>query len=138
MAVANAVRTGNRQKHGVSVGWRSVITLMIGRFEDEKIFIEQAEERGIELTEEMKRWAGLAIAKKAHRMLLEKNYPSKLLIASSRIGPVVNGRHEIWHLEKLAGGNLVITMNPKLIQAFMLHYIDRQIEKGLMNRSLKM
>ena len=37
---------------------------MIGRFEDEKIFIEQAEERGIELTEEMKRWAGLAIAKK--------------------------------------------------------------------------
>ena len=67
MAVANAVKRGREigKSHGVEYyGWRSVITLMIGRFEDEKIFIEQAEERGIELTEEMKRWAGLAIAKK--------------------------------------------------------------------------
>jgi len=52
-------------------------------------------------------------------------------MASSRVSPVVNGRQEIWHLEKLAGGNLVITMNPELIKEFMLHYIDRPIESKI-------
>ena len=74
---------------------------------------------------------GLAVTKKAYRILAERNYPSKLLIASSRVSPVVNGRQEIWHLEKLAGGNIVITMNPNLIKAFMLHYIDRPIENKI-------
>ncbi len=133
-AVAEAVRRGKEigESRGVDYsGGRSVITIMIGRYEDAKIFAEQAEERGIELTEEMKRWAGLAIAKKACKVLVERKYPSKLLIASSRVSPVVNGRQEIWHLEKLAGGNLVITMNPKLIQSFMYHYIDRPIENKI-------
>jgi len=134
MAVAQAVKQGKEigKTRGVDYSnWRSVITIMIGRFEDAKIFAEQAGERGISLTEEMKRWAGLAVTKKAYRLLTERNYPSKLLIASSRVSPVVNGRQEIWHLEKLAGGNLVITMNPKLIKAFMLHYIDRPIENKI-------
>lgn len=134
MAVAQAVKRGKEigENRGVDYsGWRSVITIMIGRFEDAKIFAEQAEERGIELTEEIKRWSGLAVTKKAYKILAERNYPSKLLIASSRVSPVVNGRQEIWHLEKLAGGNLVITMNPKLIQSFMLHYIDRPIENKI-------
>lgn len=134
MAVAEAVKRGKEigETRGVDYSrWRSVITIMIGRFEDAKIFAEQAEERGIDLTEEMKRWAGLAVTKKAYRILAERNYPSKLLIASSRVSPVVNGRQEIWHLEKLAGGNIVITMNPNLIKAFMLHYIDRPIENKI-------
>jgi len=134
MAVAEAVKLGKEagESRGVDYSkWRSVITLMIGRFEDAKIFAEQAEEMGINLTEEMKRWAGLAVAKKAIRILDERNYPSKLLIASSRVSPVVNGRQAIWHLEKLAGGNLVITMNPELIKAFMIHYIDRPIESKI-------
>ena len=134
MAVAEAVKKGKEigESYGIDYSrWRSVITMMIGRFEDAKTFAEQAEERGINLTEEMKRWAGLAVAKKAHRILNERNYPSKLLMASSRVSPVVNGRQEIWHLEKLAGGNLVITMNPELIKEFMLHYIDRPIESKI-------
>lgn len=134
IAVAEAVKCGKKigKSRGVNYSrWRSVITIMVGRFEDAKIFAEQAEERGIKLNDEMKRWAGLAVTKKAHKILAERNYPSKLLIASSRVSPIINGRQEIWHLEKLAGGNIVITMNPKLIQAFMLYYIDRPIESKI-------
>jgi transaldolase len=101
---------------------------MIGRFEDAKIFAEQASEKGIELTEKMKRWAGIAITKKACRILAERNYPSKMLVASSRVSPKINGTQYIWHIEKLAGCNLVFTMNPELIKSFMLLYMDRPLE----------
>ena len=40
---------------------------MIGRFEERPEFEESAEEAGIELTEELKRWSGIAIAKKPTR-----------------------------------------------------------------------
>ncbi|TYP57862.1 transaldolase family protein [Thermosediminibacter litoriperuensis] len=131
MAVAEAVKQGKAvgEKYGVDYSrWRSVITIMIGRFEDAKIFEQQAKERGIDLTEEMKRWAGIAITKKACRILSERNYPSKMLVASSRVSPKVNGIQCIWHIEKLAGCNLVYTMNPELIKSFMLLYLDRPIE----------
>lgn len=131
MAVAEAVKQGKAlgEKYGTDYSkWRSVITIMIGRFEDAKIFEEQAKERGIELTEEMKRWAGIAITKKACKILAKRDYPSKMLVASSRVGPKVNGTQYIWHIEKLAGCNLVYTMNPELIKAFMMLYMDRPIE----------
>ncbi|MDP9750884.1 transaldolase family protein [Thermoanaerobacter pentosaceus] len=131
MAVAEAVKQGKAlgKKYGTNYSkWRSVITIMIGRFEDAKIFEEQAKERGIELTEEMKRWAGIAITKKACKILAKRDYPSKMLVASSRVSPKVNGTQYIWHIEKLAGCNLVYTMNPELIKAFMMLYMDRPIE----------
>ncbi|HAA64572.1 MAG: Transaldolase [Caldanaerobacter subterraneus] len=131
MAVAEAVKQGKAlgEKYGTDYSkWRSVITIMIGRFEDAKIFEEQAKERGIELTEEMKRWAGIAITKKACKILAKRDYPSKMLVASSRVSPKVNGTQYIWHIEKLAGCNLVYTMNPELIKAFMMLYMDRPIE----------
>ncbi|HHW04024.1 MAG TPA: transaldolase [Thermoanaerobacterales bacterium] len=131
MAVAEAVKQGKEtgENYGTDYSrWRSVITIMIGRFEDAKIFAEQASEKGIELTEEMKRWAGIAITKKACRILAERNYPSKMLVASSRVSPKINGTQYIWHIEKLAGCNLVFTMNPELIKSFMLLYMDRPLE----------
>ncbi|RKL62582.1 transaldolase [Thermoanaerobacteraceae bacterium SP2] len=131
MAVAEAVKQGKEtgENYGTDYSrWRSVITIMIGRFEDAKIFAEQASEKGIELTEKMKRWAGIAITKKACRILAERNYPSKMLVASSRVSPKINGTQYIWHIEKLAGCNLVFTMNPELIKSFMLLYMDRPLE----------
>ncbi|MGB9782345.1 MAG: transaldolase family protein [Moorellaceae bacterium] len=130
MAVARAVSEGRKlgEKLGVDYSrWRSVITFMIGRFEDAKTFQEQAAQKGIQLTEELKRWSGIAVAKKAARLLQEKGYPSKLLIASSRVGPEVEGQKQIWHIEYLAGGDLVYTMNPELIQSFLLLYFDRPL-----------
>jgi transaldolase len=133
MAVAEAVKQGKEigEKYGTDYSrWRSVITIMIGRFEDARIFAEQASEKGIELTEEMKRWAGIAITKKACCILAEGNYPSKMLVASSRVSPKINDIQYIWHIEKLAGCNLVFTMNPELIKAFMLLYMDRPVENS--------
>jgi len=121
MQVAKAVKKGYEigRQWGVDYGqWRSVITIMIGRFEGRPQFEESAKSAGIELTEELKRWAGVAIAKKANQLLDDKNngYSSKLLICSARPGP---GPENIYHIEKVAGGNLVYTLNPEIIDDFM-------------------
>ncbi|MCC9295746.1 transaldolase family protein [Clostridium sp. WLY-B-L2] len=134
MAVAKAVKSGRElgEKFGTDYSnWRSVITLMIGRFEDAHTFEDEASERGVKLTEKMKRWAGIAIAKKACRILTENKYPSKLLICSMRVGPEIDGVKHIWHIEKLAGENMIFTMNPNLIQNLMLLYIDRPLKSGV-------
>ncbi len=121
MEVAKAVKRGYEtgQENGVDYSkWRSVITIMIGRFEERPEFTESAKSAGIELTEELKRWTGIAIAKKAHKLLNDKNnrYKSKLLLCSARPGP---GEGNVYHIEKVAGGNLVYTLNPEIIDDFM-------------------
>ena len=121
VAVAEAVKKGleTGKRNGVDYSqWRSVITIMIGRFEGMPEFIQSAESAGIELTEELKRWSGIAIAKKAHSILNDPSngYSSKLLLCSARPGP---GEGNIYHIEKVAGGNMVYTLNPEIIEDFM-------------------
>lgn len=121
MQVAKAVKRGYEigSQWGVDYSqWRSVITIMIGRFEGRPQFDESARSAGVELTEELKRWAGVAIAKKACQLLNNKNnrYLSKLLLCSARPGP---GPENVYHIEKVAGGNLVYTLNPEIIDDFM-------------------
>jgi len=97
VAVAKAVRKGKKlgEKKGVDYSqWRSVITLMLGRFEGNKEFARQAQEAGVELTDEDMRWSGLALAKKAVRILKQEGFESKLLLCSSRPGPVVDGKQK--------------------------------------------
>jgi len=127
--VAEAVKRGH--EIGISQGtdysqWRSVITIMIGRFEEREPYVKSAKEVGIELNEELKRWTGIAIAKKAHKILNDKNngYHSKLLLCSSRVGP---GKDEVLHIEKVSGGNLVYTINPGMIDDFMRIYKEKDI-----------
>jgi len=142
--VARAVKKGYEigQENGVDYSkWRSVITIMIGRFEERPEFAESAESAGIELTEELKRWTGIAIAKKAHSLLNDKNngYKSKLLLCSARPGP---GKGNVYHIEKVAGGNLVYTLNPEIIDDFMdicadkdiYSQIDEPVPSGIMAR----
>lgn len=119
--VAEAVKRGYQrgQQWGIDYSqWRSVITIMIGRFESREEFVQSAQEKGIELTEELQRWTGVAIAKKAHQILndADRGYCSKLLLCSSRVGP---GPDEVIHIEKVAGGNMVYTINPEMITDFM-------------------
>jgi transaldolase len=119
--VAKAVKAGleTGKVNGVDyTKWRSVITIMIGRFEERPEFGTSAKEAGIELTDELKRWAGVAIAKKAHKILTDtsRGFSSKLLLCSARPGP---GPDEVLHVEKVAGGNMVYTMNPEIIDDFM-------------------
>ena len=121
VAVAEAVKkgleTGKRNLVDYSQ-WRSVITIMIGRFEERPEFAESAASAGIELTEELKRWSGIAIAKKAHTILNDtsRGFSSKLLLCSARPGP---GEGNLYHIEKVAGGNMVYTLNPEIIEDFM-------------------
>jgi transaldolase len=61
------------------------------------------------------RLAELAIFKKAYRLVKEGGYQSKMLSCSLRLGPVVDGKTRIWHLEEKAGADIVVTCPPPLI-----------------------
>jgi transaldolase len=129
VAVAQAVKEGRdrAKSQGVDLGqWRSVITSMAGRYEELGDFDREAEELELPITEVDKRWASIAIFKKAVEYLSEGDYPSKMLMCSMRPGPVVNGKKELWHFEKVAGINAVFTCPPKYINAVNDDY--REIE----------
>src|SRR5664280_1184111 len=95
--------------------WRSVITHMEARYGDLGGLREFGAEKGIEVSEADVRYAELAIFKKAYRTLKERNYQSKMLSCSLRLGPTIDGKQQIWHLEEKAGANCVVTCPPSLI-----------------------
>lgn len=126
MTCAKAVQEGVEiaKRNGVDLTrWRSVITHMTARYGDLGTLRQEANTLGIDLTEADVRWAEIAIFKKAYRLLRERNYPSKMLICSMRISPEVNGKKYCWHLEKLAGGNIVFTCPPSFIEG-VFEYLD--------------
>jgi len=130
LAGAEAVKKGLEiaRDKGIDLSrWRSVVTMMLGRFEDAEEFQHQAKKLNIELTEELKRWAGIAIFKKAYSIFQERGYESKLLAASMRLGPSQNGKTRIWHLEMLAGGKIVLTIFPNIIASFLKNYQEERI-----------
>ncbi len=119
VAVANAVKEGLEiaKRDGVDLScWRSVITTMSARYEELGDFAEEQERLGIELTEAELRWSSIAILKKAINFLIEGGYPSKMLVASMRQGPVVDGKMRVWHFEKIAGADIVYTCPGKYIK----------------------
>jgi len=95
--------------------WRSVITHMEARYGDLGGLREAGAEVGVEVTEGDVRLAELAIFKKAYRTLKERNYQSKMLSCSLRLGPTIDGKQQIWHLEEKAGASCVVTCPPSLI-----------------------
>lgn len=120
MAVAEAVKRGMRQaiSRGVDLSrWRSVITMMVGRYEELGTFREEAEKKGIEISDVDMKWASISILKKAIHLLKKEGYPGKMLLGSMRPGPQVDGLTRIWYFEKLAGADVVFTCGPKFIKA---------------------
>jgi transaldolase len=100
--------------------WRSVITAMSARFGTLGSLQKEAVERGIELSEAEVRWAEIAIFKKACRLVKENpDYPGKMLLCSMRMSPQVNGEIRTWHLEKVAGANIVYTCPPPFLEALL-------------------
>jgi transaldolase len=95
--------------------WRSVITHMESRYGDLGGLRDFAKEKGIELTDGDVRMAELAIFKKAYRFLEDNKMPSKMLSCSLRLGPKVNGKTRIWHLEEKTGASIVVTCPPSFI-----------------------
>jgi transaldolase len=130
VAVAEAVKRGlaAARRNGVDLSrWRSVVTLMLGRMEESKEFTKQVADLHMEITEEEKRWFGIAVFKKAYRLFRERNYESLLLAASMRLGPAVDGKIKIWHVEKLIGSEAVLTIFPNIITAYLLNYEGEEI-----------
>jgi transaldolase len=126
MAAMKAIVAGLKEAktNGVDLTeWRSVITAMSARYGTLGDLQKEATERNIELSEADVRWAEIAIFKKACRLVKEnKEYPGKMLLCSMRMSPVVNGVTRSWHIEKVAGANIVYTCPPP--------YIEGLLEKG--------
>lgn len=127
MACAKAVREGLEiaKQNGVDLTrWRSVITHMTARYGDLGDLRKEADSLKIDLSEADIRWAEIAIFKKAYRLLKERGYPSKMLLCSMRISPEMDGKKHCWHLEKLAGGDIVFTCPPSFIEG-VFEYLDQ-------------
>lgn len=108
-------------------GCRCCAALMMGRMEGAPEFAEQASERGLELTDADLRWAGIAVARRAYRIYRQRGYEARLLCASMRLGPVVNGETRIFHLEQLAAGEMVLTIFPNILASFLELYAEREL-----------
>jgi transaldolase len=148
MACAKAVKEGLEiaKQNGVDLTrWRSVITHMTARYGDLGDLGKEAESLKIDLSEADVRWAELAIFKKAYRLVKERGYSSKMLICSMRISPIMNGKKHCWHLEKLAGGDIVFTCPPSFIEGVMdsldgtefRSQIDEEVPKAVLDKLLR-
>jgi transaldolase len=103
--------------NGVDLGrWRAVITMMIGRLTENPVLDLQAERRGIRLTWQDRHWFGIAVFRRAYRMLSEGGYASKMLACSLRDGPLVAGKRRSWDVELIAGGDIVVTCPPYVLE----------------------
>lgn len=96
--------------------WRAVITMMIGRLTEQKALDVQAERRNIQLSWQEKHLFGIAVFRRAYRILTEGGYASKMLACSMRVGPLVAGKMRFWDVEKLAGGAIVYTCPPYVLE----------------------
>jgi transaldolase len=113
--VAQAVKEGYEEgvQKGVDYsGWRSVITMMIGRWEASDEWDAEAKSMGETITEEDRRYFGLLMVRKAVEAVRNINSPTKVLVCSTRKGP----GDRYLHLEGLAGLPIVITMNKEAIE----------------------
>jgi len=130
VACMKAVVSGMKEAkvNGVDLNrWRSVITAMSTRYGMLGDLQKEAEERGIDLTEADERWSEIAIFKKACRLVDENaEYPGKMLICSIRLSPTVAGVVRSWHIEKVAGANVVYTCPPDFLES--LFFKGRHLE----------
>ncbi len=96
--------------------WRAVITMMIGRLTENEVLDVQAERKNIKLSWQDKHWFGIAVFRRAYRMLTEVGYASKMLACSMRHGPIVAGKMRFWDVQKIAGGDIVYTCPPYVLE----------------------
>lgn len=130
VAVAEAAREGYREARAAGrslQGARCCAALMLGRMEDVPRFREEAAEVGVSLSDADLRWAGVAVSRRAYALYMARGYEARILCASMRLGPTVDGKTRIWHLEQLAGGEMVFTIFPNIMASFLALYRNREI-----------
>ena len=108
-------------KAGIDLSnWRSVITHMSARLGNLGDLKAQADARGVSLSPEDIIWAETAVMKRAYHHGRQTRHPSKMLQCSMRVIPnAPDGTATSWHIEKLAGGDIVYTCPPGYIQQLM-------------------
>ncbi len=119
LASARAAMEGIQiaEKNGVNLSrWRAVITMMIGRLTEQETLDVQAERQNIKLTWQDRHWFGIAVFRRAYQLLTEGGFASKMLACSMRPGPLVAGKIRFWDVEKLAGGDIVYTCPPYVLE----------------------
>lgn len=113
--VAQAIQRGleKGKARGIDYSsWRSVITMMLGRWEAATELTEEARAKGVSLEEEDLRFFGLLMAKRAVDAVQALGSPAKVLVCSTRKGP----GNAYLHLEEVAKLPVVVTMNPEAIE----------------------
>jgi transaldolase len=90
--------------------------VVVGRLTERKALVEQAKRRNIEMSWRDRHWFGIAVFRRAYRLLTEGGYVSRLLACSLRHGPLVAGKPRFWDIEKTAGGAIVYTMPPYVLE----------------------
>jgi transaldolase len=123
VACMEAVRRGleRAKKNGVDLfRWRSVITHMSARYGNLGDLKAQADSRGIALSDWDIKLGELALFKRAYKIIQEKGYQNKMLMCSMRVNPPVDGKPaSSWHIEKIAGSDVVYTCPPGYIAELM-------------------
>jgi transaldolase len=148
LASANAAMEGMRiaEHNEVDLSkWRAVITMMIGRLTEHEVLDVQAERRNIKLTWQDKHWFGIAVFRRAYRILTEGGYASKMLACSMRAGPLVAGKMRFWDVQQLAGGDIVYTCPPYVLgplfemgdDLLFQPEIKKEIPRDVLNKLLK-
>jgi len=124
VACMNAVTDGLKEAKAKGVdlsAWRSVITAMSARYGTLGDLQKEAQERNITLDETEVRWAEIAIFKKACQLVEDNDaYPGKMLLCSMRMSPVIDGEVRSWHVEKVAGADIVYTCPPPYLEGLMV------------------
>ena len=119
LASANACMDGMKiaAKNGVDLSrWRAVITMMIGRLTEQEALDVQAERKNIKLSWQDKHWFGIAVFRRAYKILTENGCASKMLACSMRPGPNVAGKNRFWDVQKIAGSDIVYTCPPYVLE----------------------
>ncbi len=114
-AALEGIKIAEKNKVDLS-GWRAVITMMIGRLTEHEVLDLQAERKNIKLSWQDKHWFGIAVFRRAYRILTEAGYASKMLACSMRAGPLVAGKMRFWDVQKIAGGDIVYTCPPYVLE----------------------
>jgi len=148
LASADAAMEGIKiaERNGIDMGkWRAVITMMIGRLTEQETLDIQAARRNIKLSWQDKHWFGIAVFRRAYRILTEGGYASKMLACSMRPGPVVAGKMRFWDIEKLAGGDIVYTCPPYVLEPLFefgdeltfQNEIEAEVPREVMDKLMK-
>jgi len=148
MASANAAMIGMKlaEQNKINTGkWRAVITMMIGRLTEHKVLDLQAQRKNIDLSWQDKHWFGIAVFRRAYQMLKDGGYASKMLACSMRPGPIVAGKMRFWDVQKIAGGDIVYTCPPYVLEPLFgfgddlifESEIDKEVPQDVMDKLMK-